>query len=61
MDTVARVSKRRTADSRDCLRLNPERRLCPLFDSTGIRMFPVASWRKMGFQVLDDCCQDHIM
>ena len=45
----------------ECLRLDPEKRLCPQFDSTGIRMFPVASWDAMGFQVLDNFCQEHIM
>lgn len=61
METGISVNRKKTARPRDSLRLDPENRLCPQFDSTGIRTFPVASWKKMGFQVLDDCCQDHIM
>lgn len=49
-----------TARPDDSLRLDPENRLCPQFDATGIRMFPVASWDEMGRQVLDDFCQEHI-
>ena len=41
-------------------RLDPEGRLCSRFDATGIRTYPLASWDKVGFQVLDDCCEDHI-
>lgn len=55
------VKREKTVRHGDCLRLDPERRLCPQFDSTGIRTFPVASWDQMGFQVLDDFCQEHIM
>ena len=52
---------KRAVRQAECLRLDPEKRLCPQFDSTGIRMFPVASWDAMGFQVLDNFCQEHIM
>lgn len=55
------VEKEKTAWPTDCLRLDPEERLCPQFDATGIRMFSVASWDRMGRQVLDDFCQEHIM
>ncbi len=55
------AKRKKTARFGDCLRLEPEKRLCPQFDATGIRMFPVASWDQMGFQVLDDFCQEHIM
>lgn len=61
METGVSVNRKKTAMPQDSLRLDPENRLCPQFDSTGIRLFPVASWKRMGFQVLDDCCQDHIM
>lgn len=43
------------------LRLSPERRLCALFDPAGVAMFPVADRGEMGFRVLDNCCEDHIM
>ncbi len=45
----------------DSLRLNPQNRLCPLFDSSCIAMFPVGKRDKMGFRVVDNCCEDHIM
>lgn len=43
------------------LRLDPEKRLCPKFDSTSIAMFPVASREEMGVRVVDDCAEEHIM
>ncbi len=49
--------KRETA----CIRLDPEARLCPKFDETGIAMFPVADPKDMGMRVLDDCAEEHIM
>lgn len=45
----------------DCLRLDPERRLCSQWDTVSIRKFPLASWELVGWQVLDDFCQEHIM
>ncbi len=44
-----------------CFRLNPERRLCPKFDQTGIAKFRVAKPKDMGMRVLDDCAEEHIM
>ena len=43
------------------VRLDPESRLCPKFDSTGIALFPVADREEMGVRVLDDCAEEHIM
>ncbi len=43
------------------LRIDPEKRLCPKFDSTSIAMFPVASREEMGVRVVDDCAEEHIM
>jgi hypothetical protein len=43
------------------LRLSPELRLCSLFDPVSIAVFPVADREEMGFRVLDNCCEDHIM
>ena len=45
----------------ESLRLDPERRLCPQFDSVSIALFPVADRGEMGFRVLDNCCEEHIM
>lgn len=61
MKKMGGIEKKKTAQIGDSLRLDPENRLCPQYDSTGIRMFPVASWDKMGRQVLDDFCQEHMM
>ena len=43
-----------------CYRLEPEKRLVPLFDSSCIAEFPVAKPGKMGFRVVDNCCEDNI-
>ncbi len=43
------------------VRLDPESRLCPKFDETGIAMFRVAEPGEMGMRVLDDCAEEHIM
>lgn len=47
--------------STDSIRLDPEKRLCPRFDSESIAMFPVAKPDKMGVRVLDNFCEEHIM
>lgn len=49
------------ADDPVCYRLEPNKRLVPRFDSCCIAEFPVARADKMGFRVIDDCCEDHIM
>ena len=41
-------------------RLDPETRLAPRFDSTGIAMLPIAEPGEMGFRVLDDFTEEHI-
>lgn len=43
------------------LRLDPEKRICPKFDSTSIALFPVAKPEEMGMRVLDNCAEEHIM
>ncbi|MDE6107407.1 MAG: hypothetical protein K2F83_01865 [Oscillospiraceae bacterium] len=55
------ANRKGTAWPRDCLRLDPENRLCSEWDSVTIRKFPLASWNDMGMQVLDDFCLEHIM
>ena len=52
--------KGRRADS-DSIRLDPERRIAPKFDAASIASFPVAKPGDMGFQVLDDCAEEHQM
>ncbi|HBR08633.1 MAG TPA: hypothetical protein DD735_07040 [Clostridiales bacterium] len=43
------------------LRVDPEARLCPKFDATGIAMFRAQEQDEMGVRVLDDCAEEHIM
>lgn len=43
------------------LRLNPQLRLCPKFDAESIAEFPVAPPDEMGFRVVDNCAEEHIM
>lgn len=45
---------------RPSLRLEPQKRLCPIFDAMSIAAFPVAAPGEMGFRVLDDFCEEHI-
>jgi len=45
----------------ESLRLDPEKRLCPQYDSDSIALFPVAARGEMGVRVLDNFCEEHIM
>ena len=42
------------------LRLEPEKRLCPLYDPDSIAKYHVADPDEMGFRVLDNFCEEHI-
>ena len=48
------------------VRLDPESRLCPRFDATGMALFPTGEWnpshpeKTMGVPVMDDCAQEHM-
>ena len=55
------MNARKSTESSEDLRLNPQRRLCPKFDSTSIAEFPVAPRDKMGIRVLDNCVEELIM
>lgn len=44
-----------------CLRLDPEKRLCPRYDNVTIAKYRVADRDSMGLRVLDDFCEEHIM
>jgi len=55
------MSKQNKKKNQEDLRLNPEVRLCPKFDSTSIATFPAADSGEMGVRVLDDCAEEHIM
>ena len=47
-------------DMTDSLRLDPEKRICPIFDSETIKKFPVPTSEEMGFRVLDNFTEEHI-
>lgn len=49
--------KKKTED----LRVDPTARLCTKFDETSIALFPVADPGEMGFRVVDNCAEEHIM
>ncbi len=42
-------------------RIDPERRLCSNFDSKGITRQKIARRKEMGFRVVDNFCEEHIM
>ena len=42
------------------LRLEPEKRMCAIFDHLTIADFPIAEPGKMGVRVLDNFCEEHI-
>ena len=43
-----------------CVRLDPETRLCPEFDSTSIKLFRAPEPEEMGFRVVDNFPEEHI-
>lgn len=45
----------------DQMRLDPEQRLCAIFDETSICKYPIAPKEKMGTRVKDNCAEEHIM
>ena len=47
-------------DRAPVLRLEPEKRLCPLFDPVSIAEVPVAEPGEMGYRVVDNFCEEHI-
>ena len=54
-------TKRKRQPTGDDLRLSPEKRLANKFDADSIAEFPVAKPDNMGFRVLDNCAEEHIM
>lgn len=48
------------ADDMPFLRLEPEKRMCPIFDPVTIAKFRVAAPGEMGYRVVDNFCEEHI-
>ncbi len=44
----------------DCVRLDPEDRICPAFDSCSIKLFAAPDPGEMGFRVVDNFPEEHI-
>ena len=57
---MAKKKWKRPVEPPDNLRLDPETRLAPRFDSAAVALFPIAEPGEMGFRVLDDCTEEHI-
>ena len=55
------MSKKKKPALTDNVRLEPEKRVVDKFDDESIARFPVAERGKMGFRVVDDCAEEHIM
>lgn len=56
------MKKKRPARPIGCdLRLEPQQRLCPKFDSKSIALHRVAGPGDMGVRVVDNCAEEHIM
>lgn len=47
-------------DEKPFLRLEPEKRICPIQDPDSIYKYPLATREEMGFRVLDNFPEEHI-
>ena len=59
-EVIVMETKRHQQRITEDLRLNPEARLCPLFDCTSIKLFLAPDPREMGFRVLDNCAEENM-
>jgi len=55
------MKKLEAKPNKENLRLSPECRLCARFDEYSIARFPLPSPEKMGFRVIDNILEEHIM
>ena len=55
------MSKKERNEKTVDLRLDPEARLCPMFDSVSIKKFAAPDREEMGVRVLDNCAEEHMM
>lgn len=60
MKKPAKKAANGRSDEFPVLRLEPEKRMCPIFDPDSIAKFPVAPPGEMGYRVLDNFCEEHI-
>lgn len=44
----------------DCIRIDPQQRLCPAFDEASIKLFAAPDREEMGVRVLDNFPEEHI-
>lgn len=58
--TVKGVKTMRQKKEMDCIRLDPEQRLCPEFDSVSIKRFAAPDHDEMGVRVVDNFPEEHI-
>ena len=58
---MAKKKKKRIVEPTDNLRLEPEARLASEFDDMSIAKYPVAKPGEMGFRVVDNCAEEHMM
>ncbi len=54
------MPKKRRQMHMEELRVDPEQRLCPIYDSVSIKKFRVADRDEMDPRVLDNCAEEHI-
>ena len=56
------MKQRRPIRPVDCnFRLEPQHRLCPSFGEESIAMDPIAQPGEMGFRVVDNFAEEHMM
>ena len=55
------MKKNEAKPKQENLRLNPESRLCARFDEYSIARYPLPTPEKMGFRVVDNITEEHIM
>lgn len=66
--SAPKQDSRRPADTGDISRsmldnihISPEKRICPSYDYLSIASYRVATPNKMGFRVVDNCAEEHMM
>ena len=55
------MPKKYTKERTLYLGLDPEARICPMFDSVSIKKFAAPDRDEMGVRVLDNCAEEHQM